>query len=307
MLIHPLELIMTKAYTDHLQRFLFDGTDVRGEIVSLEQTWRQVQDRHHYPDVIAMRLGELLSAAALLTATLKLDGILSIEVRGAGPVTLLMAESTPGNGDVEQQLRGIARWDEDAELTQEMTLSELLGNGQIVITLDPRNGNRYQGIVALEHDTLAGCLEHYFMQSEQLPTRLWLAADGERSAGLLLQQLPQSDSQDADAWPRISMLADTVTSEELLTLEAEPLLFRLFHEEQTRVFTPAPVAFGCTCSRERFAQALARIAPEELRSIVAEQGHIDTHCHFCNTHYAFSAADVETLIESPDAPSPTVH
>ena len=298
---------MTKMFTDHLQRFLFDDTDVRGEIVSLEQTWRHVQDRHHYPDVIAMRLGELLSAAALLTATLKLDGIMTIEVRGAGPVTLLMAESSPGNGDLEQQLRGIARWDEEAELSQDMSLAELLGNGQIVITLDPRNGKRYQGIVALEQDTLAGCLEHYFMQSEQLPTRLWLAADGERSAGLLLQQLPQSDTQDVDAWPRLSMLADTVTSEELLTLEAEPLLFRLFNEEQTRVFTPVPVAFGCTCSRERFTQALGRIDPDELRGIVEEQGQIDTHCHFCNTYYVFTAADVESLIESPEAPSPTVH
>ena len=298
---------MTKMLTDHLQRFLFDGTDVRGERVSLEQTWRQVQDRHHYPDAVAMRLGELLSAAALLTATLKLDGIMTIEVRGAGPVTLLMAESSPGNGELEQQLRGIARWDEEAALSQDMTLAELLGQGQIVITLDPRNGKRYQGIVALEHETLAGCLEHYFMQSEQLPTRLWLASDRTRSAGLLLQQLPQSDSQDADAWPRLSLLADTVTSEELLTLNAESLLYRLFNEEQTRVFTPVPVAFGCTCSRERFAHALSRIDPEELRSIIEAQGQVETHCHFCNTHYAFTAADVETLIASPEAPSPTVH
>lgn len=298
---------MTKMLTDHLQRFLFDGTDVRGEMVSLEQTWRHVQDRHHYPDVVAMRLGELLSAAALLTATLKLDGIMTIEVRGSGPVTLLMAESNPGNEELEQQLRGIARWDESATLSQDMTLAELLGNGQIVITLDPRNGKRYQGIVALENETLAGCLEHYFMQSEQLPTRLWLASDSTRSAGLLLQQLPQSDSQDADAWPRLSMLADTVTSEELLTLEAESLLYRLFNEEQTRVFTPVPVAFGCTCSRERLGHALGSIAPEELRGIIKEQGQIETHCHFCNTRYAFTAADVESLIESPEAPSPTVH
>ena len=298
---------MTKMLTDHLQRFLFDGTDVRGERVSLEQTWHQVQDRHCYPDVVAMRLGELLSAAALLTATLKLDGIMTIEVRGVGPVTLLMAESSPGNGELEQQLRGIARWDEEAALSQDMTLAELLGQGQIVITLDPRNGKRYQGIVALEHETLAGCLEHYFMQSEQLPTRLWLASDLTRSAGLLLQQLPQSDSQDADAWPRLSLLADTVTSEELLTLNAESLLYRLFNEEQTRVFTPVPVAFGCTCSRERFAHALSSIDPEELRGIIEAQGQVDTHCHFCNTHYAFTAADVESLIASPEAPSPTVH
>ena len=298
---------MTKMLTDHLQRFLFDGTDVRGERVSLEQTWHQVQDRHCYPDVVAMRLGELLSAAALLTATLKLDGIMTIEVRGVGPVTLLMAESSPGNGELEQQLRGIARWDEEAALSQDMTLAELLGQGQIVITLDPRNGKRYQGIVALEHETLAGCLEHYFMQSEQLPTRLWLASDLTRSAGLLLQQLPQSDSQDADAWSRLSLLADTVTSEELLTLNAESLLYRLFNEEQTRVFTPVPVAFGCTCSRERFAHALSSIDPEELRGIIEAQGQVDTHCHFCNTHYAFTAADVESLIASPEAPSPTVH
>ena len=177
----------------------------------------------------------------------------------------------------------------------------------MVITLDPHSGQRYQGIVALDCDTLAGCLEHYFMQSEQLPTRLWLAADAQRSAGLLLQRLPQSQTHDSDAWTRISLLADTVTPEEQITLDAEALLFRLFHDEQARVYAPVPIAFGCTCSRKRFATALSRIDPSELRSIVEERGQIDTHCHFCNTHYVFSAADVESLIETPNAPLPTVH
>lgn len=300
---------MTKTFSDQLQRFVFDSTDVRGEIATLGDTYTQVLDRHTYPQPVARRLGELLAAASLLTATLKLDGTMGIEVRGDGPVSLLMAESNPGADDVAQQLRGIARFDEDAVLSDEASLTDLIGNGQIVITLDPREGQRYQGIVALAADTLSGCLEHYFQQSEQLPTRLWLAADGgSQAAGLLLQQLPQeTHTEDRDAWGRLCMLADTVKEDELLGIAPVKLLFRLFHEEQTRVFDPSPVAFGCTCSHPRFAQALLGLGATELRDVLEEQGQIDTQCHFCNTQYHFSAAEIESLIESPDAPAPTLH
>ncbi len=215
--------------------FLFDQTNVRGEIVTLGTAYQEVLDRHAYPPAVNQLLGELLAAVALLTDTVKLDGTLSIEVRGQGALALLMAESNPGG-----ELRAIARIAEDAALPSEhASFRELVGEGQIVITLDPREGHRYQGIVALDHDTLGGCLEAYFGQSEQLPTRLWLAADGERAGGLLLQRLPDaSQNQDVDAWERSVYLADTIKSEELLGLEQRDVLYRLYHEETVRVFDP---------------------------------------------------------------------
>ncbi|WP_106478709.1 Hsp33 family molecular chaperone HslO [Phytohalomonas tamaricis] len=294
---------------DHIQRFLFDDTNVRGELTVLHESYKDVLVRHNYPDVVSRQLGELLAAVALLTATVKLDGVLSLEIRGNGPVSLLMAESNPGTGEEAQRLRAIARFDEHAALPDDKaTLPELMGDGHIVITLDPSDGQRYQGIVALEAETLAGCLEAYFERSEQLPTRLWLASNGERAGGLLVQKLPDDASNlDPDAWNRINMLAETLSNDELLTLAPKETLFRLFHEETARVFEPAPLAFGCTCSRERFAQALHRIGAQELHEIVSEQGEIDTQCHFCNTRYVFSAAEVEALIDTPDAPSPTLH
>ncbi|WP_163647578.1 Hsp33 family molecular chaperone HslO [Modicisalibacter sp. 'Wilcox'] len=290
--------------SDQIQRFLFDDTNVRGEIVSLESAYAEVLDRHAYPPVVARQLGEMLAAVALLTETVKLDGTLSLEVRGQGALRLLMAESNPGG-----ELRAIARLDDEAALPADSaTFAELVGDGQIVITLDPREGNRYQGIVAIEADTLAGCLEDYFARSEQLATRLWLAADGQRAGGLLLQQLPDdSRNHDPDAWDRLVHLASTVRGDELLGLAQRDLLYRLYHEETTRVFDPKPLHFGCTCSRERIARALLGLGAEELRDILAEQKAVDTQCHFCHTRYHFSAAEIESLIESPDAGSPTMH
>nr|WP_163503914.1 Hsp33 family molecular chaperone HslO [Halomonas socia] len=290
--------------TDQIQRFLFDGTNVRGEIVQLERVYQEVLDRHAYPLAVSRQLGELLAAVALLTETVKLDGTLSIEVRGDGPLELLMAESNPGG-----EMRAIARLGEGQPLpADDAGFKELLGAGRIVITLDPREGKRYQGIVELSADSLGGCLEAYFSQSEQLPTRLWLAADGARAAGLLLQQLPDdANHHDPDAWERSVHLAATLQHSELLELEAETLLFRLYHEEQARVFPPKPLRFGCNCSRERIAQALYSLGAEELRQILEEQQAIDTQCHFCHTRYHFGAAEIEALIESPDAPPPTLH
>ncbi|SHM02409.1 Hsp33 family molecular chaperone HslO [Vreelandella subglaciescola] len=291
--------------SDQIQRFLFDNTNVRGEIVTLEKAYDDVLSRHAYPHAVNVLLGELLSAVALLTDTVKLDGMLSIEVRGEGALSLLMAESNPGG-----ELRAIARLAEDAALPESAAaFRELVGNGQIVITLDPRDGNRYQGVVALDHPTLAGCLEDYFTQSEQLPTRLWLEADEKRAGGLLLQRLPsEAKNQDVDAWERSVQLADTIKPEELLGLEQREVLYRLYHEETVRVFDPKALYFGCTCSRERMANGLLTLGASELREIVQEQGEIDTQCHFCHSRYRYTAADVEALLDgNPDAPSPTVH
>lgn len=290
--------------TDQIQRFLFDGTNVRGEIVQLHTAYQEVLDRHAYPEVVSRQLGELLAAVALLTETVKLDGTLSIEVRGNGVLELLMAESNPGG-----ELRAIARLAADRALPDiSAGFGELIGQGRIVITLDPREGQRYQGIVEIGADSLAGCLEAYFTQSEQLPTRLWLAADGEWAAGLLLQQLPDdAANRDPDAWDRSVHLAATLQEDELLGLEPQALLYRLYHEEPARVFEPKALRFGCTCSRERIAQALYSLGPDELREIHVERRAIDTQCHFCHTRYHFGAAEIESLIEAPDAPPPTVH
>lgn len=290
--------------TDQIQRFLFDNTNVRGELVTLEQAYAEVLDRHAYPPAVNHLLGELLAAVALLTDTVKLDGTLSIEVRGSGALALLMAESNPGG-----ELRAIARMAEDAAIPgEDAGFRELVGEGQIMITLDPREGHRYQGIVALDRDSLADCLADYFAQSEQLPTRLWLAADGRRAGGLLLQRMPdESQNQDLDAWERSVHLAATVKGEELLGLTPKELLQRLYHEETVRVFEPKALRFGCTCSRERIADALVTLGAEELRDVVAEQGGIETQCHFCHTRYAFSPEEVEALLAGASEPPATLH
>ncbi|MDR5868512.1 Hsp33 family molecular chaperone HslO [Halomonas koreensis] len=290
--------------TDQIQRFLFEDTNVRGEIVTLEQSHAEVMDRHDYPPAVTRQLGELLAAVALLTETIKLDGTMSLEVRGQGPLSLLMAESNPG-GD----LRAIARLDEEAALpAEDAGFAELVGAGQITITLDPREGHRYQGIVALNRDSLAGCLEDYFAQSEQLPTRMWLADDGQRAGGLLLQRLPdEAANRDDDAWDRTVHLAATLTEGELLGVAPQELLHRLFHEETVRIFEPKALRFACTCSRERIAGALLSLGAEELRDILAEQGGIATQCHFCHTRYEFTIAEVEAMLADPEGTSPTLH
>ena len=304
---------MSAMPTDRLQRFIFDDTQVRGEIAQLHSTYQQAIANHGYPLAVERLLGELLAACALLTATIKFDGTLSIEFRGKGALKLLMAESNPGVGDRAQRLRGVARFDDDALATiAEPTLQALAEGGHVVITLDPEEGQRYQGIVALDKTSIAGCLEEYFAQSEQLPTRLWLATDAEHAAGLLIQKLPEeatddTETRDDDAWDRINHLADTITGDELTGLGAEQVLHRLFHEEHARVFDPAPVKFSCTCTRERFGRALHQLGAQELRSVVEEQGQVETQCHFCNTVYTFTPADVEALIDNPDAEPPTVH
>ncbi|SHE35716.1 molecular chaperone Hsp33 [Modicisalibacter ilicicola DSM 19980] len=290
--------------TDQIQRFLFDDTNVRGEIVTLEKAYAEVLDKQAYPPAVERQLGELLAATALLTETIKLDGTLSLEVRGDGALSLLMAESNPGG-----ELRAIAHLDEAAALpASQASFKELVGDGRLVITLDPNEGNRYQGIVELDANDLAGCLEEYFARSEQLATRLWLTADGQRAAGMLLQQLPGADSHsDPDAWDRLVSLASTVSDDEMLTLEQRDLLYRLYHEETARVFDPKALHFGCSCSRERIAAALLGLGEAELRSILEEQQSIDTQCHFCHTRYHFGAAEIEALIDSPDAEAPTLH
>lgn len=277
--------------TDSLSRFLFENAPVRGEIVRLQATWHAVLDRHDYPPVLLHIMGELMAASALLTATLKLNGSMIMQIQGNGPVSLLVVEC---RGDMT--LRATAKWDGD--LLAE-NLSQLVGDGRFVITLDPRDGKQaYQGIVPLEGESIAEILQNYMARSEQLETRLWLTADENIAAGLMLQKLPDAPEQDADAWNRACQLAGTVKPAELSHLDAQTLLYRLFSEEDMRLFDPQPTAFHCGCTREGVARALRMLGKDEILGIVEELGKVEVNCEFCNQHYGFDKIDAEQVFAS---------
>jgi molecular chaperone Hsp33 len=290
--------------SDTSQRFLFDKSAIRGQWSLLETSYQTVLAKHDYPLEVQALLGELMAAAILLAATLKFEGHLTIQARGHGPVNLLNVECTH-----DHQLRAIAQWQAD---TTGMDFKALLGAAVLAITITPNKGERYQGIVPLSGASLAECLEFYFAQSEQLQTRIWLCQGNNRAGGLLLQALPYNSSnpvpkeQQQEDWHRISTLAATLTADELLNLDSETLLTRLFHEEEVTVFPPEPVEFRCTCSRERTAAALVQLGQQELEDILAEQGMVDITCQFCNQQYIFDKVDVAMLFQrnpSPDSGS----
>lgn len=286
---------------DFIQRFIINHSPVRGEIVRLKDSFQKVLDKHDYPAAVEKQLGEMLSAVALLTAIVKVDGILSLQARGNGSCSLLMAESNPG-GD----LRAIARCEET--VGEANSLKELMGDGQLIITIEPKNGKRYQGIVSLEKETLAHCLEQYFEQSEQLPSRLWLNVTDKIASGFMLQALPSERTEDdMAAWEHAVSLAETLKNEELAHLPFEELLHRLYHQEEVLIFEGSPLRFNCTCSEERVKNALVSMGKAELNKVIEEQGKIESQCQFCNTLYSFNAADIESLFEDPDAPAPVIH
>lgn len=280
--------------SDYRTKFLFENFAIRGEIVRIDTVLGTVLAKHHYPLPLQNLLGETLAAVALLTGTIKFEGQMMLQAKGPGPLTLLMAECSH-----DGHLRAIARFEgcvEEAPLPS--LLGALDGSGHLAITIDPVSGQRYQGIVPLDGLSLAECIEHYFTQSEQLGTRLWLVAAGGRAAGILLQELPEAGgtAQDPDAWNRACRLTDTLTATELLSLAPETLLTRLFHQEDVRLFAPESLQFSCSCSRQRVLGALASLGAPELRSILAEQGNIEVTCEFCNERRQFGPADISHLI-----------
>ena len=288
---------------DFTQRFLFDETDVRGELATLDRSYAEVLAKHPYPEPVAQLLGEMLAAAALLCGTLKFEGLLVLQARSSGPIPLLMVECSS-----EREVRGIARYDESG-IDAAAALTELMPDGVLTLTIDPRHGQRYQGIVPLEGANLADCLSGYFATSEQLPTRFWLNADGRRARGLLLQQLPPARIKDAqarqDSWEHVVTLADTLTAEELLGLDNEVILHRLFHEETVRLFDEQGVAFNCSCSRDRAANALISMGRPDVESLLDEQqGRIRVDCQFCNEQQVFDAADIAQIFAGGGTQTP---
>jgi molecular chaperone Hsp33 len=279
---------------DSLHRFIFERLPIRGHLVHLDASWRALLEHRTYPKNIRDTLGESVAASVLLAATLKFTGHLSLQLQGNGPMHLLLAQCTNGLG-----IRALARYRKEIASDN---LSALTGEGQLLVTLD--NGDdaqRYQGVVALGGESLAYCLENYFAGSEQLPTRLWLHADEYGASGMLLQRLPSSSSQSddesavEDAWQRVQLIAGTLKTEELRALSDRQILHRLFHEDDVRLFEPAPVFFRCTCSHERVSGVLQSLGEVEVQSILSEQGRVEVRCDFCNRAYAFDAVDVARL------------
>ena len=285
---------MIARMSDFSQRFLFDDSDVRGELASLEQSYAHVLAKHPYPEPVAQLLGELLAAAALLVGSMKFDGLLILQARSSGAVPLLMVECSS-----ERELRAIARYHAE-QVDPAASLRDLLPDGVLALTVDPRVGNRYQGIVALEGETLAECFTAYFASSEQLPSRFWLQADGRRARGMMLQALPADQITDTDErtanWQHLTAMADSLKIEELLGLDNETVLHRLYHQESVRLFDPQPLVFRCSCSRERSANALVSLGEADALQLAAEKGGlISIDCQFCNHSYAFDAADIGQL------------
>jgi molecular chaperone Hsp33 len=291
---------------DRLLKFLFKAAPVRGGLVRVEDAWRQMVVLHDFPPVVTRLLGEMLAAGTLLATNIKFNGALVMQVHGDGPVKLLVVECLP-----DLAIRATAKIAEGSAIADDATMRDLInrtGRGRFAITLDPRDpmpGQQpYQGIVPLDGDSMAEVLQSYMRQSEQLDTRLWLAADDHACAGLLLQSLPAEGGKpavtDADAWDRAVMLAQTITGDELLKLPPEDVLRRLFWQESLEHYPALIPHFACTCSRERIGRMLVSLGREEVDSIIDEQGTVTVTCDFCSRQYRFDAVDAARLFHSGD-------
>ncbi len=286
---------------DQLHRFIIENTRVRGELVHLSASWKAVLERYDYPKNVQRVLGEAFAACALLSATIKFEGSLILQIRGDGPLHLLVVQATS-----EGTLRGLARWKNDVP---EHDLKNIFGNGSMVITIEPPSGEPYQGIIALQGEHIQDAIENYFKQSEQLNTRLWLAANENNCTGFLLQELPASEKdkqsnlgEDYHDWQHAEALGSTISNAELLSLSTKEILHRLFHEDDIRLFEPTPLSFRCSCSSERIAKMIISLGVNEAREIIAEQGKIQVDCEFCNAQYHFDSVDVENLFASSTHP-----
>ncbi|MCG9783293.1 Hsp33 family molecular chaperone HslO [Vibrio brasiliensis] len=286
-----------------LNRYLFEDLSVRGELVQLDEAYQRIISSKEYPAPIQKLLGELLVSTTLLTATLKFEGSITMQLQGDGPVSLAVI-----NGDHDQKIRGVARFEGD--IADDASVHDLMGKGHLVITIDPKKGERYQGIVGLEGDNLSEILEAYFANSEQLKTRLWLRTgeyEGKaHAAGMLIQVMPDGTGTPED-FEHLEQLTNTVKDEELFSLEANELLYRLYNQEKVRVFEPQPVEFFCGCSRDRSGAAIVTIDRAEVNDILAEIGSISLHCDYCGTNYTFDEAEVSELFNQANSGNKTLH
>lgn len=287
--------------SDILHRFQLENLHVRGEWVSLGESWQDILKTADYPKPIRHVLGEALVAISLLAESIKFDGSLILQIRGTQPVSMLVVQASSDGA-----IRGLANW--EGEIAESATFEELFKSddgrhGTMVISVEPnaKLGERYQSQVILEGNSLADCFTQYFAQSEQLKTRLWLAVDDNFASGLLLQSLPLEDTTiQSEGWNHATILADTLRDIELLELDAQELLHRLYHEEDLRIYESKSIRFECSCSLEKIENTVRSIGIEEANAIIAEQGTIRVDCDFCNTQYELDSVDVTRLFSDAD-------
>lgn len=302
---------------DTLQRFIFDNAAVRGELVEISEAWAEMQARHNYPKAVRNLLGEMVAAAALLSANLKFNGSIVMQIHGDGLVKLLVVEC-----DAKLRLRATAKMMPGTVVPDGVSLKELLnahGKGRFVITLDPLDkvpGQQpYQGVVPLAGEDISTVIENYMLRSEQMDTKLWLAADDQVTRGLLLQKLPRNsagegqvkqatEEEDLETWNRAVHLGSTLKREELVSTDIQTLMKRLFWEETLRVFDPAHPSFYCGCSREKVGDMLRMLGRDEVEAALADVGKLEINCDFCGKHYGFDAVDCAQLFVS-SAPAGT--
>ncbi|BFN32789.1 Hsp33 family molecular chaperone HslO [Vibrio harveyi] len=286
-----------------LNRYLFEDLSVRGELVQLDEAYQRIISSKEYPAALQKLLGELLVSTTLLTATLKFEGSITIQLQGDGPVSLAVI-----NGDHDQKIRGVARWEGD--IAEDASLHDMMGKGYLVITIEPKKGERYQGVVGLEGETLADVIEGYFANSEQLKTRLWIRTgehEGKKhAAGMMIQVMPDGTGTPED-FEHLEQLTATVKNEELFTLPANELLYRLYNQDSVRLYEPQPVEFHCGCSRERSGAAIITVDKTKIYDILAEEGSISLHCDYCGTSYTFDESEITELYTQATSDNKTVH
>lgn len=283
---------------DQSQRFLFDKYPIRGQYVSLDESWARIVAQSGLEGRALTLLGEALASMVLLVDTLKIKGSVILQVRGRGPLGLLVVEANSKN-----QIRGIARL--VGEITDEMDLAQIFGCEYFVITIKTDGAEPHQGIAPLQGANFADALEHYFATSDQLATRFWLTCDKDNVSGMLLQKLP-GKAADEDAWNRLVMLAHTLSAQELKLAELESLLYRLFHQEEIRLFDSNPLEFYCSCSRERTGAMLLTLGKTEVLEVLEQEGDVLVTCEFCNQHYRFDSIDVEQVFLSSERIEPSI-
>lgn len=299
---------------DQMLRLMFEGVSARAHFVRLDREWSEVSKRHvEQPEVISL-LGEMTAASVLLSASLKYDGAVVLQIHGDGPVRLAVAEC---NADLD--FRSTVKMSDTVSVLPGADWKALVnqhGMGRFSVVLDPKveHQHPYQGIVPLHEEGLSQALESYMVQSEQLPTRLWLACDGKRAAGLMLQKMPSEGGQNAkgdteEDWNRLIALAETITTTEMLQTEERKLLHQLFWQEKPSVIEERTAHFRCPCSRERVSRMLKSLGEQEVEEIIAEKGSVEVHCDFCNTQYVFDPVDCAQLFTDPQAgqASQTLH
>jgi molecular chaperone Hsp33 len=284
--------------SDQSQRFLFEDHPIRGQHVTLEQSWKEIAQQGELEGRGLSLLGEALVVVALLVDTLKIDGSITLQIRGTGPLELLVVEANS-----KHEIRGTAR--QVGKIDEKMDLQQIFGSDYLVITIKTEGAEPHQGIAPLRGINLSDALEYYFATSEQLPTHFWLACDEKNASGMLIQKLP-GKLKDDDAWDRVLHLASTVTDDEMQRLALDDLLHRLFNEEILRLFDSHDINFSCSCSRQRTAAMLLSLGKAEASEILEAEGDISVSCEFCSANYSFDRIDVEQVFGDGAVAPPSV-